>query len=47
MPVEFLADGEAAAYGRDGEGPSLADLERVFFLEDEDMALVNQHRAST
>jgi TnpA family transposase len=44
MPVEFLTDDEAAAYGRYGEDPSQADLERVFFLDDEDMALVNQHR---
>ena len=44
MPVEFLTDDEAAAYGRYREDPSQADLERVFFLDDEDMALVNQHR---
>ncbi len=44
MPVEFLTDDEAAAYGRYVGDPSQADLERVFFLDDEDMDLVNQHR---
>ena len=39
MPVEFLTDDEAAAYGRYTEVPSQADLERVFFLDDEDRAL--------
>src|SRR3984893_17684290 len=41
MPVEFLADDEAAAYGRYAGAPSQADLERVFFLE-EDRALVDR-----
>jgi Domain of unknown function (DUF4158) len=44
MPVEFLTDDEAAAYGRYVGRPSQADLERVFFLDDEDMALVDQRR---
>src|SRR5258708_8447703 len=44
MPVEFLMDDEAAAYGRYAGSPSQADLERVFFLDDEDMDLVNQRR---
>ena len=43
MPVEFLADDEAAAYGRYAGAPSQADLERVFFLE-EDRALVDRRR---
>ncbi len=43
MPVEFLTDDEAA-YGRYAGSPSRADLERVFFLDDEDMDLVNQRR---
>ena len=43
MPVEFLTD-DAAAYGRYAGSPSQADLERVFFLDDEDMDLVNQRR---
>jgi hypothetical protein len=33
MPVEFLTDDEAVAYGRYAEAPSQADLERVFFLD--------------
>lgn len=44
MPVEFLTDDEAAAYGRHAGSPSQADLERVFFLDDEDRALVGRRR---
>ncbi|HEY6315514.1 MAG TPA: DUF4158 domain-containing protein [Streptosporangiaceae bacterium] len=45
MPlVDFLTDEEAAAYGRFVGAPSRADLERVFFLDDEDRALVERHR---
>lgn len=44
MPVEFLTDDEAAAYGRFTGPPSQADLERVFFLDDEDRVLVGQRR---
>jgi hypothetical protein len=43
MPVEFLTDDEAA-YGRFTGPPSQADLDRVFFLDDEDRALVGKHR---
>jgi Domain of unknown function (DUF4158) len=43
-PVEFLTDDEAAAYGRFAGPPAQADLERVFFLDDEDRALVGQRR---
>jgi hypothetical protein len=47
MPVvDFLTDDEAAAYGRFVGSPSQADLERVFF-DDEDRALVRRRRAST
>lgn len=42
MPVEFLSDEQAAAYGRfDGE-LSVAGLERFFFLDDADRRLVGQ-----
>ncbi|MCW2909605.1 MAG: transposase for transposon gamma-delta [Actinomycetia bacterium] len=44
MPVEFLTDDEAAAYGRYAGAPSQADLERVFFLDDEDLELVELRR---
>ena len=44
MPVEFLTDVQAAAYGRFTEAPSLAALERFFFLDDTDKALVNKRR---
>ncbi|WP_344863441.1 DUF4158 domain-containing protein [Planomonospora alba] len=44
MPVEFLADDEAAAYGRFAGPPPRADLERVFFLDDEDRTLVGRRR---
>ena len=43
MPAEFLTDDEAAAYGRYAGAPSQADLERVFFLDDDDRALAG-HR---
>ncbi|MGE5135249.1 MAG: Tn3 family transposase [Gemmatimonadota bacterium] len=44
MPVEFLSDDEAAAYGRYVGAPAQADLDRVFFLDDEDLALIGRHR---
>ncbi len=44
MPVEFLTDDEAAAYGRYAGAPSQADMERVFFLDDEDRKLVDLRR---
>jgi Domain of unknown function (DUF4158) len=42
MPVEFLTDDEA--YGRYTGPPSQADLDRVFFLDDDDLELVGRHR---
>lgn len=44
MPVEFLTDDEAAAYGRYTGPPSRAELERVFFLDDKDRAQIAQRR---
>src|SRR5262249_3915283 len=44
VPVEFLTDDEAAAYGRYAGPPSQADLDRVFFLDDDDLELVGRHR---
>jgi hypothetical protein len=44
MPVEFLTDDEAAAYDRYAGVPSRADLERVFFLDDDDRALIGRRR---
>ena len=44
MPVEFLTDDEAAAYGRYAGVPSQAELEKIFFLDDEDRALIARRR---
>jgi Domain of unknown function (DUF4158) len=44
MPVEFLTDDEAAAYDLYAGTPSQADLDRVFFLDDDDLKLVGKHR---
>jgi hypothetical protein len=46
MPVEFLTDGEAAAYGAYTRAPSQVELEKVFFLDDEDRALIARRRGS-
>jgi hypothetical protein len=44
VPVEFLTDAEAAAYGRFLGSPSRAELERAFFLDDLDKELVARRR---
>jgi len=46
VPVEFLSDAEAAAYGRFNGPPARAELERVFFLDDADRGLVDRHRGA-
>jgi hypothetical protein len=40
VPVEFLSDEEAARFGRYNGPPSRAELEKVFFLDDADKAVV-------
>jgi hypothetical protein len=40
VPVEFLSDQEAVAFGRYGGSVSWPDLERFFFLDDRDRQLV-------
>ncbi len=45
VPVEFLSDEEAAAYGRFGEPPSRSEPDRVFFLDDADRTLIARHQA--
>ncbi len=44
VPVEFLSDQEAAAFGRYGGTVPLADLERFFYLDDADRKLVAGQR---
>jgi len=44
VPVEFLSDAEAAAYGRCDGGLSREELDRVFFLDDADRELVDRRR---
>ena len=44
VPVEFLSDQEAAAFGRYGGPVPLADLERFFYLDDADRKLVAGQR---
>jgi TnpA family transposase len=44
VPVEFLSDEEAARFGRYDGSPSRAELERAFFLDDADRALVARRR---
>ena len=44
VPVEFLNNKEAAAFGRYGGSVPLADLERFFYLDDTDRKLVAGQR---
>ncbi len=44
MPVEFLSDALAAAFGRFVGEPSQNDLERFFHLDDTDQELIGRSR---
>lgn len=44
MPVEFLTDSQAAAYAAYDGAPSRTELERFFFLDDADRALIEPRR---
>jgi len=44
MPVEFLTDEEAAAYGSYQGVPSRAEMEKLFFLDAEDKQLIAKRR---
>jgi hypothetical protein len=40
--VEFLSDREVVAYGRYAGAPSTPELDRWFFLDDADKALIRR-----
>ncbi|MEO8222646.1 MAG: Tn3 family transposase [Specibacter sp.] len=44
MPVEFLSDDQIAVYGQFSGPVSPAELERFFFLDDQDLELVGRRR---
>lgn len=46
MPVEFLSDVEAAAFGRFDGALLREDLDRVFFLDDTDRQLIDKRRGA-
>lgn len=46
MPVQFLADDEAAVFGKYSGAPSQAELERAFFLDDADKELIAKCRGA-
>ena len=46
MPVEFLSDEEASAYGVYRGVPSQSDLEKLFFLDDADRQLIVKRRGA-
>jgi hypothetical protein len=47
VPVEFLTDEQAAAFGRFAGAPSRSQLERCFLLDDDDRMLVARRRSDT
>lgn len=44
MPVKFLTDEQAAAYGSFQDVPTRPELERFFFLDDDDRDLIARRR---
>ncbi|MEU9428685.1 Tn3 family transposase [Streptomyces sp. NPDC048342] len=44
MPVEFLSDEQATAFGSFADEPTKPELERFFFLDDEDRKLIAKRR---
>lgn len=44
MPVGFLTDERGEAYGKFAEEPTRPELERFFFLHDEDLKLIAKRR---
>ncbi|MFJ7271998.1 Tn3 family transposase [Streptomyces sp. NPDC099050] len=46
MPVEFLTDDQAEAYGKFAEEPTRPELERFFFLDDVDRDLIALRRTT-
>ncbi|MFB9681770.1 DUF4158 domain-containing protein [Streptosporangium vulgare] len=46
VPVEFLTDERAEAYGKFAEEPTRPDLERFFFLDDVDRDLIALRRST-
>lgn len=46
MPVEFLSDEQAEAYGKFAEEPTRPELERFFFLDDVDRDLIARRRST-
>ena len=44
MPIDFLSPGQLTSYGRYGEPPSVAQLERFFHFDERDRALIARRR---
>jgi Domain of unknown function (DUF4158) len=44
VPIDFLSPGQLASYGRYGEPPSVAQLERFFHFDERDRALIARRR---
>jgi len=44
VPVDILSDAEAVKYGRYDGAPTPAELDKVFFLDDDDKARAGRRR---